>query len=57
MGKDLTENLKRDGCPVRFFLMVNDDLIVTFAGDEFAILKSRRHKRDTTLRLVGVVVL
>lgn len=57
MGKDLTENLKRDGCPVRFFLMVDDDLIVALAGDELAVLKPGGHEGDPALGLVRIVIL
>ena len=53
----LTQDLKRDGGPVRLLLMIDDDLVVAFAGDELAVLEPRGHERNPTLGLVSVVLL
>ena len=53
----LTQDLKRDGGPVRFLLMVDDDLVVALARDELAVLEPRGQEGDAALGLVGAVVL
>jgi hypothetical protein len=49
--------LKCNGGPMRFLLMINDDLVVAFASDEFPILEPRSNERYSTLSFVGAVIL